>query len=238
MSDNENIELNESDTNSETDKSEILSDDDVNEVEAVDELEEDDDNDDDNDDENEYAYEVEAEDEDEDKNINDDDENEIDTEVNKIMSNKIMSTNNALALGEESDEDDDDEDYEEQLQKFKKNINENYLEKFHPEILYNNHQEIQTLVQIVRDKKTGIIIDDFHKNIPILTKYERTRILGQRTKQLNAGAKPFIKVQPNIIEGKIIAEMELKSKKIPFIIKRPLPNGSFEYWKVEDLQLL
>jgi hypothetical protein len=32
--------------------------------------------------------------------------------------------------------------------------------------------------------------------------------------------------------------MELQKKKIPFIIKRPLPNGSNEYWKVSDLKML
>ena len=42
----------------------------------------------------------------------------------------------------------------------------------------------------------------------------------------------------NIIDGVIIAEMELKEKKIPFIIRRPIPNGGSEYWKVEDLEVL
>ena len=32
--------------------------------------------------------------------------------------------------------------------------------------------------------------------------------------------------------------MELKEKKIPFIIRRPLPDNSFEYWKLQDLELI
>ena len=32
--------------------------------------------------------------------------------------------------------------------------------------------------------------------------------------------------------------MELKERKLPFIIRRPLPSGGSEYWKVEDLELL
>ena len=32
--------------------------------------------------------------------------------------------------------------------------------------------------------------------------------------------------------------MELKEKKIPFIIQRPLPNGNAEYWALEDLEIL
>ena len=51
-----------------------------------------------------------------------------------------------------------------------------------------------------------------------------------------SGANPFIKVPENIIDGYIIAEMELKEKLIPFIIRRPLPNGTSEYWNIKDLE--
>ena len=40
-----------------------------------------------------------------------------------------------------------------------------------------------------------------------------------------------------MIDGLTIAEEELKQK-IPFIIRRPLPNGASEYWKVKDLEML
>ena len=29
--------------------------------------------------------------------------------------------------------------------------------------------------------------------------------------------------------------MELKQKKLPYIIKRPFPGGKTEYWKLSDL---
>lgn len=32
-----------------------------------------------------------------------------------------------------------------------------------------------------------------------------------------------------------IAEMELREDKIPMIVRRYLPDGSFEDWKVKDL---
>ena len=32
--------------------------------------------------------------------------------------------------------------------------------------------------------------------------------------------------------------MELNEKKIPFIIRRPLPNNSSEYWKLQDLEII
>jgi DNA-directed RNA polymerase I, II, and III subunit RPABC2 len=96
--------------------------------------------------------------------------------------------------------------------------------------------EIEELAKTTRDKN-NIIIDNNHKTIPILTKYEKTRILGQRAKQINNGSKPYINIPEDIIDGYLIAEVELKEKKIPFIIRRPLPNGKFEYWKIKDLEI-
>jgi DNA-directed RNA polymerase subunit K/omega len=67
-----------------------------------------------------------------------------------------------------------------------------------------------------------------------LTKYEMVRILGERTKQLTMGAKPLIKNYDSLTYDKI-AEEELKLNMIPFKIKRPLPNGKFEIWTLEEL---
>jgi DNA-directed RNA polymerase I, II, and III subunit RPABC2 len=121
------------------------------------------------------------------------------------------------------------------IQKFDNSINDNYILNFHPECALQNYDEILSMIVVVRDKN-GIIVDDLHKTIPYLTKYERARILGQRAKQINSGSLPFVKVPENVIDGYIIAELELKEKKIPFIIRRPLPNGGSEYWSIKDLE--
>ena len=42
----------------------------------------------------------------------------------------------------------------------------------------------------------------------------------------------------NVIDGYLIALLELEQKKLPFIIKRPFPNGGVEYWNVSDLEFL
>jgi DNA-directed RNA polymerase subunit K/omega len=52
------------------------------------------------------------------------------------------------------------------------------------------------------------------------------------------GARVFVDVPPTVIDSMVIAQMELSAKKIPFIIKRPLPNNGFEYWKLSDLEQL
>lgn len=135
---------------------------------------------------------------------------------------------------EESDEDDEDIQY----RKITPEIKENLLEKHYPEKKFQNYKEIEILAKVVRDKD-GNILDENHKTIPILTKYERTRVLGERTKQIQQGSPLFIENPDNIIDSYVLAEMELQQKKIPFIIQRPLPYGSsIEYWLLEDLEIL
>jgi len=73
------------------------------------------------------------------------------------------------------------------------------------------------------------------KTYPILTKFERARIIGVRLQQLAYGAKPRIDVKNFRTLSEIVQE-ELIQRKIPFIIKRPLPNGTFEYWKLEEFK--
>jgi len=133
------------------------------------------------------------------------------------------------------DDDEDNDDGEQYLQKFDQSVNQNYILNFHPESVLQNYDEILSMTKIVRDTN-GLIIDKLHRTIPFLTKYEKSRILGQRAKQINSGAYPFVKVPENVIDGYIIAELELKQQRIPFIIRRPLPNGGSEYWKVKDLE--
>ena len=141
--------------------------------------------------------------------------------------------------GENSDDEnmDDDDDDESKLKKFDKDVREDYLVNFHPESLIQNYDEIYNLARVVRDAN-GVIVDSLHRTLPMLTKYEKTSILGQRAKQINDGATPFVKIPENVIDGYLIAIRELEEKKIPFIIRRPLPNRGSEYWMVEDLEIV
>lgn len=135
------------------------------------------------------------------------------------------------------DDNDDDDDDENHLQKFDSEAKKNYIASFHPESLSYNNEETESMSHVTRND-AGIIIDPFHKTLPFLTKYEKTRILGIRTKQLNEGAKPYVDVNPTIIDGYIIAQLELEHKKLPFIIRRPIPNGSSELWRLQDLEII
>jgi DNA-directed RNA polymerase subunit K/omega len=139
---------------------------------------------------------------------------------------------------DENDDDDDDENDDEDdnyLQKFNQQMRDDLILNFHPESKSHNYEEIKQLAKVTRNKN-GIIVDELHKTIPLLTKYEKTRILGQRSKQIECGAVSLVQVPPNIIDSYLIANLELEQGKIPFIIRRPLPNGGMEYWYVSDLE--
>ena len=184
---------------------------------------------------------------DEDTDNENDDKNDIganDNENNNIIGNVALSKNlkskkiQPVMMSNDDDDydDDDDDEYEENyLHKFDNELIKNYVNEFHPECLNHNYEEIEKLSIIIRNSD-GIIIDPLHKTIPYLTKYEKARILGQRAKQIETGAKPLVKVNENIVDSYIIAELELKEKKIPFIIRRPIPGGACEYWHLKDLE--
>lgn len=74
----------------------------------------------------------------------------------------------------------------------------------------------------------------------IMTKYEFNSVISLRTTQIALGAIPFIDIKEDIksnMDLRKIAIEELKQNKIPYIIKRPLPNNKYEYVRVKDLNL-
>jgi DNA-directed RNA polymerase I, II, and III subunit RPABC2 len=182
------------------------------------------------------AY-VSEEEEDEDED-DDDEDIELDEDgepIQKGGQKSVKPKKITPAIIDDNDEDEDDEYDENYLQKFDSEITKSYINDFHPECLLNNYDEISKLTVVVRNSD-NIIVDPLHRTIPYLTKYEKARVLGQRAKQIETGAKPLVRVPENIVDGYIIAELELREKKIPFIIRRPIPSGAFEYWKLADLE--
>lgn len=137
----------------------------------------------------------------------------------------------------DGDDDEDSDDGMNYLRKFDSEMRENYITSHHHEMMQMNMTEVDALARVVRNAD-GEIVDSMHKTMPFLTKYEKTRVLGQRAKQLNQGAQPVIPVDKKIIDGYLIAQLELQQKALPFIIRRPLPGGKSEYWRLADLELI
>ena len=190
---------------------------------------------------------VGSDDDDDDDDVFDDDDDEEDEEDdddNKVFekdSDDMDVESQVIEFSDGDDEDEDDDDDEDgnrnHLQKFNEILKQNIITEHHPELITQNYHEVEELCVVIRNED-GTINDPRHRTVPFITKYEKAKILGERAKQINAGATPFVDVNQEIIDGYLIALAEFEQKKIPMIIRRPLPNGQSEYWKLEDLEFL
>ncbi len=70
---------------------------------------------------------------------------------------------------------------------------------------------------------------------PIMTRFEKAKLLGVRSEMLAGGSPALVHVPNNVTSVYEIAKLEFKQKKIPLIVKRTLPNNTHEYWRIEDL---
>ena len=98
-----------------------------------------------------------------------------------------------------------------------------------------NDDEVYYNIEIPTTTDVKYLSDKERISVNRLTKYEMVRILGERTKQITMGAKPLIKNSKNLTNEQIVNE-EFKNNMIPFKIKRPLPNGKFEIWNLDELK--
>jgi DNA-directed RNA polymerase subunit K/omega len=116
------------------------------------------------------------------------------------------------------------------------------LYKFHPESILDYADSIKPKVPLraamptVSDLKKHL--DDNHRTQPFLSVFEKTKILGFRANQLAQGARPYIPVPEHVSNVLEIAKLELEQRRLPFIMKRPMPDGSFEYWRLSDLLII
>jgi len=176
------------------------------------------------------------EEEDEDYEREEDIENIEDNDTTETRRD-IANSNFVNQISEDLEEEEDEEEDEDYLQKVSEQMKDNIITNYHPELKAFNNEEVEAACNIVRGPN-GNIIDPLHRTLPFVTKYEKARIIGERAKQINAGAKPFIEVDKKVHDGYLIALKEYEEKKIPFIVRRPLPNGTFEFWRLRDLEIL
>ena len=67
-----------------------------------------------------------------------------------------------------------------------------------------------------------------------LTKYERARVLGSRALQISMNAPVLVDLD-GLTDPLKIAQKELRERKIPIIVRRYLPDGSYEDWAINEL---
>jgi len=71
---------------------------------------------------------------------------------------------------------------------------------------------------------------------PYMTKYERARILGTRALQISMNAPIMVDLEGET-DPLEIAMKELRHRRIPLVIRRKLPDGSYEDWSVDELMI-
>jgi DNA-directed RNA polymerase I, II, and III subunit RPABC2 len=90
-------------------------------------------------------------------------------------------------------------------------------------------------IELLTQEEAGRAVDPSQRiTTPFMTKYERARVLGTRALQISMCAPIMVELE-NETDPLQIAMKELKAKKIPLIIRRYLPDGSFEDWGIDEL---
>ncbi|KAK2154946.1 hypothetical protein LSH36_253g04045 [Paralvinella palmiformis] len=96
-------------------------------------------------------------------------------------------------------------------------------------------EDSQPNVEIVPQNEASLKVDpDKRMTTPYLTKYERARVLGTRALQIAMCAPVMVELERET-DPLAIAMKELKARKIPLIIRRYLPDGSYEEWAIDEL---
>lgn len=72
---------------------------------------------------------------------------------------------------------------------------------------------------------------------PFMSRFEFTKLVGIRAQQLSCGMQPCVSFDPEITNTEFIAVQELLQRKMPLIVRRYLPNGLYEDWRVDELMI-
>lgn len=168
------------------------------------------------------------------KNIDDkrsdSEESEPESEISEVLNDIDL---NDFDENEEEGEGEDDDDYD--------HIDETELKKeIGVDIDTGDEDIFNCFYDIEQSEVNNLQNNDVPKEdritMPYLTKYERVRVLGVRAKQIQANAAILVKNIDIMTHGPLeIAKIELSLGVIPFKIRRPLPNGQFEVWKISEL---
>ncbi|XP_020592708.1 DNA-directed RNA polymerases II, IV and V subunit 6A-like [Phalaenopsis equestris] len=98
----------------------------------------------------------------------------------------------------------------------------------------NNDDVPDDIVGVENEEKDQEPVEKPRKTSKYMTKYERARILGTRALQISMNAPVMVELEGET-DPLEIAMKELRQRKIPFTIRRYLPDGSYEDWGVDEL---
>lgn len=98
----------------------------------------------------------------------------------------------------------------------------------------NQDEEAETFEIIAPGQTGGGVPKNKRITTRYMTKYERARVLGTRALQIAMCAPIMVELEGET-DPLQIAMKELKQRKIPIIIRRYLPDHSYEDWSIDEL---
>ena len=99
------------------------------------------------------------------------------------------------------------------------------------------HPEVRPVFR----KDVVTVIDQPRITHPYFTKYEYTALIATRAQQIAEGAKPLVGLEglrtsdPMFIWN--VAKREVEQRKLPYIIRRQLPNNTSEFWSAQEMEV-
>lgn len=88
------------------------------------------------------------------------------------------------------------------------------------------------------DSEARLIVDK--KTVPVMSIFEKSKVISCRCHQLNKGYKtniPDVVKEKKLVSTFDISMEEFKLNKLPsYILKRVYPDGRYELWKHEDFK--
>ena len=99
----------------------------------------------------------------------------------------------------------------------------------------NQKMDVEKKIIIKEGQKFNLKPIKERETSRFLTKFERAKILGERAIEISNGAKVRVTVEKGVWDPMLIAEKELRERKINYIVRRYLPDGTYEDWNVNEL---
>ena len=99
----------------------------------------------------------------------------------------------------------------------------------------NQKMDVEKKIIIKEGQKFNLKPIKERETSRFLTKFERAKILGERAIEISNGAKVMVTVEKGVWDPMLIAEKELRERKINYIVRRYLPDGTYEDWNVNEL---
>jgi DNA-directed RNA polymerase I, II, and III subunit RPABC2 len=81
----------------------------------------------------------------------------------------------------------------------------------------------------------GLISPDKRSTLPVLSTYEKAKIVGLRAQMIDDGSPLLITPTPGVTDPIQLALMEVRAKRSPVVIKRVFTDGSYEEWRLHEM---